>query len=280
MKSETRRLLFNKYTILSFVLLFLLLFLSYGIDSGVLHSVLHFNSADWPYTLSEYLHIITSFESYAQLGFRFVQMIAPVFPAIVIIPFLNELKTLPMVYTRKQSYKNAVLPKIVKCLLAGSLSLFLADVCYLLIGWLWLGMPANPGHAELFSEILGKNFYEQHMFWFFVIQDFLRFFVFPLVYGLFGISIAFLTSKKHLCVLIPVAYYTILSLIFACLNSAFSGFDFFYFSPSYTLMSTARPYINGFLIIAPLLPVLLFSLAVIIREFVKKHTRGDVLAAS
>lgn len=279
MKIETRRLLLNKYILVSFFVLFLIMFLSWGIDSGVFGVIINFGSYDGPYTLGEYLSLISGFESYAELGYRFVQLIMPVFPVIIIIPFLNDISTLPMVYPRAASYKKVIVPKIIKCLVVGCFALFLAFLCFLCIGLILLPAPQELGDYELFSEIFGKNFYEQHIEWFLVVQGFLRFFIFPFVYGLFGIAIAFLTPKKHLCLLIPVAYYTVLSLVVACLNSVFSPRDFFYFSPTYTLMSTARPYVNGFAVIAPLLPVFIFSIVVIATSLIKKRNRGDVLAA-
>lgn len=280
MKIQTRYFIVNTYTVLACLLLFFLMFFSWGIDSGVFNVILHFNDYNGPYTLREYIHIISGFESYPELGYRFVQLLIPVFPVIIIIPFLNIVRTLPMEYPRASSYIKAIVPKIIKCLFFGCFALFLSFLCFLLIGRVMLGLPEASGKEELFTEIFGNNFYRDHMFCFFVVQGFLRFFIFPLVYGLFGISISFLSSKKHLCILIPVSYYTILSIVCACLNSAFSPRDFIYFSPSYTLMSTARPYVNGFMVLAPLLPVLVFSVTVITRDFIKKHGRGDVLAVS
>lgn len=285
MKIDTKRVLFNRYIVFAFFLAFFTQFISWAIDSGFVGVIKMYisGSYDGPYTLREYLDIIINYELYPELGFRFLQLIMPVLPVLIIIPFLDEAKTLKIVYPRVNSYKAFVLSKILKYIFVGSLALFMAFVCYLVVGMAFVPFPDQfTGENELFSEIFGKNFYAANPIGFFIVQGFLRFFLFPFVYGLFGISIAFLTFKKHLCVLVPIGYYTVMSLLVACFNEVIrsSGIlvDLTYLSPAYTVMSTSREYINGFVVLAPLFPVLLFSIGVIIWDFTKKRNRGDVFA--
>jgi len=229
-------------------------------------------------TKKEYMNFIFSFANYPVDGFMMLQLILPVFAVMIVIPFLNAKSLFAFSFTRVSLYKNYLVKLIFKYLFVGCSVLFLAHLIFLFIGVAILPIKEDIGvPRELFSEIFGKDFYNQHMVLYFVLEGFLKFFIFPFVYGLFAVSISFLTEKKYLCLLIPLVYFSVLAIFVSVLESVFI-MDLLFLSPTYTLMSNSRPYINGFVILAPLLPPLIFSIAVILRDFKKKSKRGDAFA--
>lgn len=276
MRFSTKAKVVNKYIIISSALLIIIPFFSWAVFSEFFRAMFLWDTE--PYGKLEYFGKMNPFYLYPIHSFTLLQLILPVFPLITVIPFLRAKKLLSFSYTRVQSYAKYTISTILKYSLTGCTALFLAYLLYLFIGVTLLPMTKDEGiPRELFSEFLGKDFYNQHMVWYFIIEGFIKYYVFSFVYGLFAISISFLTSKNHLCILVPIAYYAILAILVAVLESAFS-INILFLSPTYTLMSNARPYINWFVIFTPLIPPVLFSTFIICRDLLTKKKRNDVFA--
>ena len=278
MKISKRYLFFNKYILICLLVPTISSFFSWAVFSEYFSALFIWDLSAMSVTRQEYFEMIFPFYNYPSDGFSMIQLILPVFPMLFVIPFLNLKKNLVFSYPRIKSYKRAVLQTVSKHLLYGCFVLFFSYLIFLLIGVALLPMTPNPGvPGELFSEFLGENFYQNHMLLYFVLEGFIKYFIFPFIYGLLAIAISFLTPKNYLCILIPIAYYAVLAVCVAILESAFR-IDILFLSPTYTVVASSRPYTNIFVVLAPLLPPLMFSIAVIVRDMVKTKNRGDVFA--
>lgn len=277
MKIATRRWLFNRYLVLSFCLVFFVSLLTWALGGGAIHSLLYY---DGPYTLREYFSLAFGFASYADTGYTVFQLAAPVLPVLAILPLLQEMAVFPMAYPRVKSYPKMVLGRIFPYLLMSSFVLFAAFLCFLGVGLSLFELPQQAAYEKLFGEFLGGFYASNPAGGFLVstlITGFLRFFVFSFFYGLFGVAVAFLTPKKYLCVLVPIAYFLIGSVFFAFLGNLFNGTVFTYISPSYILMPGSAPYVNGLVLFLPVLPVAVFSVAVMAWRFSAKPAKMDAL---
>lgn len=278
MKISLKYLLFNRYVFLAGLLLIVISFLSWAVSSEFFSALFFWDVSEMGLTKREYLDMIYPFHNYPVQGFTILQAIIPVFSGLIIIPFLRTKNLFCYVYSRGVSYKGFILKKIFQHLIIGCTFLFLAYIVFLAVGASFLKIEQSGDISRvLFVEILGRNFVNEHTFLFFVIDGFLKYFVFCFVYGLFSISISFMTSKNYLCVLIPIIYYIGLDIIIAVLNFVVP-FDIFFLSPAYTLMSSTRAYINSFVLLAPLLPPLLFSVIIILKDLVGRRKRNDAFS--
>lgn len=277
MKMTNRVLLVNRYYSISFLLIILISFFSWFFLSQYDLALFVWNPPNH-LTRQEYLDLIFPFANYPVEGFSIMQLLLPVFSGMIVLPFFQIKKIFSFAYTRTKSYKTMIVKIILKNLLIGCTYLFVAYLVFLCIGASFLPIREDVGAPrELFTEILGKNFFYEHMFLFYVIDGFLKFFVFPLVYGLFAIAVSFLTNKEYVALLLPIAYFLVLDILISVLN-AMVPIDIFFLSPAYTIMSNTRVYLNGFAILAPLLPPLVFSLGVICWKLCIKQKGSDVYA--
>lgn len=280
MKQRTRFLLFNRYVISSCLLFIVISFLSWAIFSEYFSAVFIWDLTVLSVSRAEYFKEIFPFFRYPVDGFALIQLILPVFSMMMIIPFLNSKEIFQFIYTRKTSYKRVMMNNILKTVIIGAVALFLAYLVFLGIGLLLLSFsPDDNVTYGLFSDIFGYNLYQKNMVVYFILEGFLRYFVFTIIYGLFGIAVSFLTAKTYQALIIPVAYYAVLSIIIAVFEAAFK-IDLLFLAPTYTVVSGAREYTNIFMVLAPLLLPLLFVITVLAREFMVKKKRNDVYAVA
>ena len=217
---------------------------------------------------------ISNFELYMVEGFAAIQIIAPLFPLLAVLGYFQTSDLFVFSYPRTKHPQKYVTATIVKYCLAAGLVLFLYSLIYLAIGAFWLDMPEQGVPREILSELLGTDFYYQHTVLYFVLENFVKFFLFPCVYALFGISFTFLVQKAYLCVLIPFAYFDIGAILVTVIDQLVPV-DLFFLSPAYPLMWNAARYRGIAFILFPLLLPLVFSIVVINRGLKK----GDAYVA-
>lgn len=276
MKVMLKYKIFNKYIISSFFLIIFLSFFSWAIFSEFFSALFIWDTS--PYTKREYINLIFPFCNYPVDGYSLLQLIAPVFPVLAVMPFFETKKLFSYAIIKNKSYKKFIIQNIFSHLLIASMTLYLAYLIFLSIGIALLPIKPDEGVGrELFSEIFGKSFYKNHMIIYFVIEGLLKYVIFTFVYGLFSIALSFITKKNYLCVLIPIAYYNVLAILVAVLETTFK-INLLFLSPTYTLLSNSREYTNGFLIIAPLLIPLIFSTFILHKEINIRKKRDDIYA--
>ena len=277
MKISTRRLLLNRYYLITFLLLIIVPYLSWYFFSGYFEASFIWDLSDMRGTREEYFQTVFSFQNFAIDSFS--QMILPVFSGIVMLPFLRDQKLYPICYLRTKSYRRFVLSNIIKHVLAGCIVLYLAYCVLMLIGASILHPVVLYYERDLYMDILGRSFYSDHPILFLLLDGFHKYIIFGSVYALFFAAVSFYTRRWYLCVLIPVVYYFGLDLLCSAIGSMYSV-DLFYFSPAYTIVPDGRFYTSTIQVLAPLLPPLLFSIATFIWGLSRKRKHGDVYAAA
>ena len=275
-KIKNRYLLFNKYVVIASLLLISVSFLSWAIFSEYFSAVFFWDLSEMGVTRAEYFGLIFPFHNYVVDGFSLLQLILPIFSMLIVIPFLNSKKMLLFTYTRDNSYNRALITNIAKTVLVGATVLFSAYLVFMMIGLILLPISADADFSrELFSDILGPDFYSDFTVLYYVLEGFLKYFVFTVVYALFAIAVSFLTSNNYYAIIVPFAYYAVLAILIAVVGSAF-GIDLMFLSPTYTVLANSRPYMSIVFVLAPLLPPLAFSVYVIRKNLITKKNRDDV----
>jgi len=274
-KIKNSYLLFNKYVVIASLLLIGISFLSWAIFSQYFSAVFLWDLSEMSVTRTEYFAMIFTFDNYVMDGFSLLQLILPIFSMLVVIPFLNSKKMLLFTYSRNESYNKVLITNIAKTVLVGATMLFLSYLVFLAIGLVLTSISDDPNGRELFSDILGPDFYNNHIILYFILEGFLKYFIFTIVYSLFAIAVSFLTSNNYHAIIIPFAYYAVTAIIVAVISSAI-GVDLTFLSPTYTVLANARPYTSLLFVIIPLLPPLTFSIYVISRDLITKTNRDDV----
>lgn len=271
MKVKRRLFWLNPYSWLVGVLVFVISLGSYVMFSNFFHN--------WTHVGFEAAVEGAHFDFYPMHGYTLVQLIGPVFAGISILPVLRLKGCMPNIYLRTEHGYRFFLKQTAAYILYGCTLMYAAYVIFLLIGALNLPIHYTVDRY-LFVEITGWEFSNQHPILYYLLEGFVRYVLFMSVYGLFSVSLSFLTDKNYLCVLIPMIYYNFLAIAV----SALEGFvrvvtqadlmpNLMFLAPTYTVMSNAREYVNGFAIIAPLLPVIAFSIIVIAYRFRKDRRR-------
>lgn len=108
------------------------------------------------------------------------------------------------------------------------------------------------------ADVFGKYFFNQFPIPFYLLFGFVATFLFGVVYGLFTISVSFLTDKKYLAVLVPFSYFLFASLLFSMLVN-----QFLMLAPISTFGGLAFNGEPTYVSLVPLVAPLLFSLTVL-----------------
>lgn len=164
MKMENKILLRNKYMFLSGIAMFLFMFVCFAIFSEYFKTYFFGNPGRWV-TREKMMEMLFDYESYMVEGYSLMQMIAPLFPVLAILPFFQEKEMLPLSLHRTQRPARFVWRKILKYCFWTSLFLYGVSLLYQVFGLVFVKIPRHTSvPRELFNEILGKDFYNNHMF--------------------------------------------------------------------------------------------------------------------
>ena len=262
MKMENKILLSNRYMYLSGGVMVIFMFVSFAIFSDYFNVLFFTDPGPWG-SIEKLMEMWFSLEDYMVEGYSLMQMIAPLFPILAILPFFGEKEMLPLSLHRTQRPARFVWRKILKYCFWTSLFLYGVSLLYQVFGLFFVKIPRHAGVSrELFNEILGKDFYSNHMFVYFMLESFVKFFVFGFAYALFAMSLSFLLKKRYQLVLVPLLYFDGLSIIVSLFNR-FDGINLFFLAPNYVVMSNAAPSMGTWTVFMPLVPVVLFSVLVI-----------------
>lgn len=260
MKVKNKNMLFNKYIITSSIMIFVISLASFCFFSNFIWNI----HLGLEITLQN-----ASFDNYPRHGYTLMQVIAPVFASTCMLSYVDFRNNASHFYPRVKSYQGYILKKMFQYILMSCISMYVAYLLFLFLGAAVL-KTNHQVDRYLFVEITGWNFSNEHPVLYFMLEGFVRYVVFMFVYCLFAVAISFLTSKRYLYVLIPLIYFDLLAMATSMLErlvQLITGAELLpnlmFLAPTYTVMSNSREYINGFAILFPLMPVLVFSVCVI-----------------
>ena len=239
-----RQRFFNRYLILSACLLFITLFLSFALQTGYFKVLFFFKPSPEFETQEAYMTFHFSLDMYIENGVRYQQLIAPLIISFSALHFLTE-KTgyFVNIYGRVKNYRTTVIKSVFCHAAASALYLFGAYLVFFLLGKVVAFGPIfeNPV-MHYMSDIFGPNFYEEHYSLFYLIDGFIKFGVFPFFYSIFCMSVAFVTEKKYLFVLLPTLYFFMMSVAMAALPKNIFGFSNNYLAPAHVFAIQAAVY--------------------------------------
>lgn len=168
-------------------------------------------------------------------------------------------------YTRGQSQKRVVLSTLLNYALTSAVCFYLCYLIYMTIGYFLCG-PTMGLERGAFDGVFGAGFSTSHVYCYYLIEGFFKYFLAAFVYTLFACSIALVTHKIYSCVLIPACYYYGLTLLFMVCSAIH---PLICFQPAYIEGFNAYMYDNPsvftlFQISASLLIPLLISIVLIV----------------
>lgn len=272
----------NKYTISSFLLFFVVSFLSWGIQSEYFINLFTFKPDVHYKTLDDYFYRILDFDNYIILGFSFLQILFPIIVSFSVMNFADECSGLfPYAYPRAKKYRKFLLSSIFEHAAVSSIVILLAFILYLLVGYVLVGKFLFAEHArwgsDLFADVLGAGFYYNHPVIYYVLESGMKYIIFPFIYSLFTMAVAFYTEKKYLILSIPTVYYIVLTVIFQCIPAIPEPnyFDFSVFAPTFPIVAQALPKPSTILLGVSYIPVIAFVVVTLVRSF--KSEGGEKL---
>ncbi len=89
----------------------------------------------------------------------------------------------------------------------------------------------------LFADVFGSDFYKNHMYLYYFLEGFIKYFIAIAVYGFATMIVSLYVHKKYIAVFIPSAYFILFTLVFSLMEQ----FDITvsYLSPSYFIYASS-----------------------------------------
>lgn len=208
--------IFNKYNLIAFFVVLITSFGLWVIDSPVF-SNLPF-TFDYEYEMTEYgftyeeaeeqrierLNLFLSFEDYMSETSNTAILLAVLAP-MAAMAFIAEKRGLfQFKFTRGKSYGSTIIkPMLINAFLVAAW-IYFAYMIFTTVGILVTRPTASLSLVGF--EFIMEDFFDKHMYWYYVLSGFVGYFLFPFVYCLAASSISLLTSKKYLSIAVPIAY--------------------------------------------------------------------------
>lgn len=163
-----------------------------------------------------YLVSELNYDSYMSVSFGYGSTILPIIVSSFVISFVHEIKELLAKATlyKTLNYRTIII-LLFKHASLGALSLYIAYIFYCILG-LVFGQDENTSRVA-FDFLLGVNFAQSNIFLYFIIEGFIKYFLFTFIYCLFSCSIALVAKKLVFTVIIPIVYYFGFSIIFGAI---------------------------------------------------------------
>lgn len=204
-------------------------------------------------------------------SFQYMILIIPIFGAIAGYIFYKQYNTILKVtiYKSKQ-FKKILLKTVFKNAFSIALSVYIA---YLLFFTLLLVISNGLNSAvynnqvatysDFLLDFLGSNFYQLHPIIYHVVDGFIKFFLYIILYSLFAQALVLVFTNKLYIIFLPIIFYYTLNIISFVL--AASGFDYYYYlSPSTIVAHTDFNEINSVLLLGiAFIPLSLITSAII-----------------
>lgn len=263
----------TKYRVLNFkrliiVSLFLVgAFLSCFFLSGLYEVTLgfDFNASDIannPYKMQQtLLEQVKRMDRYTDIN----MFTTTVFPILVfstgLFFYREKVGVFPYLFLRKKSQIKEVGKAMFFHSLFSAVSFYLAYIVFMTIGYCYIGPVTGDVPRNLFDGIFGTGFSFQHIYSYYLLEGFYKYFVFSFIYSLFVCCIALLVRRQYLCMVVPICYYFGVNIVIG--NNAILGSILLPFQPAYTLGFNGMVYDNPNILtplkpLLPFIPILIF----------------------
>jgi hypothetical protein len=281
LRLSTKRLLFNRFVVIAIGAFCLLALLSWLFRSRYLNiAFMDMNAPDIrghsEQARAFLMQGIFTFSNYMGSVFFATINFLPFLSALLCMNFLSEKEGFfHFAYFRVSRYKKFVRKRIFQTLLISAAVMFAVYLMIIVIGLLISNVKVNPqdgtGMITAFDDIVGNKKTPQLLVIRYLLDGVIKCILAPFCFGLLTIATSFLTDKKYIPLIAPLAYY-ILSTTFL------DGLHLSLFSPELTINFTIFTSVKNFHIytydaLLPMLPLICFSIVVI--EY--KLRRGERL---
>lgn len=215
----TKYRLFNKYIMFVFLILLLGLFIEMFVESGIYQVI--------PSQFEKYYHEETlgmskeekaefrkrtisnlvDYDLYAELPSMIFNFLLPVLCCVTVVVFIKE-KNGVFIYkfTRGKKRIRVVLSAMLANAAITALALYLAYLIYCIMGIPFLKMQSDNIHEAL-DFLFGKGFGNKNLPLYYCLVGLVQVFAFSFVYNLFSCSVALITKKIYLPIVVPVVYF-------------------------------------------------------------------------
>lgn len=234
MKILTKYRLFHKYRI-GILLIFLMgLFISWFFTAGIYDATLGFNtsSPDIAHRIDEVRKImlgqVLNYDNYVSGTFRYGMILTPIFICATSLIFIREKRGFfPYAILRGKSEKKLMLKTLLYYGLINGATFYFAYVIFCTVGLLFNSLIMQTPRLS-FDFIFGEGFSQNQVYLYYLVEGIFKYFILGFVYTLFSCTIALITNKSYLSILIPIIYYFGASVAFA------SGFQVMLLAPVFT----------------------------------------------
>lgn len=259
----------NRYRILIFCIFFSGLFISFFFSSGFFDATLVFdkNAPDiigrGEQVQQSLIHQLLNLYNYTTSVGNYISFILPVLSCAFVILFVKEKKGLFFFkYIRNIKFKSHILRTIFIHSFISGCTFFISYTIFLFIG-IFLSQSKPEAPVQAFDLMFSNGFSIHSFAWIgYLIEGFIKCFLFPFVYTFFSCSISLHNEKTYECIFIPVIYYFIGTIVIGV------NLGFIPLSPAYPIVSLTYS-LTILKSIFPLSIPLLISIFLIILYFFK-----------
>lgn len=274
MKRITKFRMFNKYNVISFIVMLIVLWISWAFVSCFIEILtMDYSAPDLGITSVEekndvryrFIISILTWERYIDSAMNYMVYLFPIFSLITVIPFCDELKGYYSYPQRFGNYKKALIKGILHHSFIGGALISLVFIVFFSIGAIFMipQIENIGGYASIFPD----EFYSKHPYLFFVFMSITIYFSIGFTFGLLGCSIALATRKKHDVIIIPMILY----LCDAYILGGMLGLYKYQIFGSVCAFNTTYSTIETFI---PLIPFIIISLIIIGYNFKSSKYNG------
>ncbi len=220
---------------------------------------------------------IKKMDTYTDINL-FATTVFPIFVFSTGLFFYQEkVGVFPYLFLRKKSQVKEVGKAIFLHSFFAAIGFYCAYIIFMTAGYLYIGSAMGDVPRNVFDGVFGTNFAVQHVYSYYLLEGFYKYFAFAFVYSLFVCCIALFVKKSYLCMVVPICYYFGVNIVIG--NNAALSALLMKFQPAYTLEFNGMVYNNpniwtALRPLAPLMPILIIT-GIMIYYYAKRGERVE-----
>ena len=154
------------------------------------------------------------YESMIIWSTQLFQILLPVIASICSFWIFRELDTIDVfVLSRKDGYAKYISKKVVLSSLKVAIAFFAAYLLLLIFVNQIADKESSLSARYILTDIFSENLYYDHIFIYFLLEGFIRFFIMPFIYSFFANALALVVTKPWQSFLYSNLYYFALTLV-------------------------------------------------------------------